>query len=136
MPPVGVRFYIDESLMGIGKAYAILRRDAVHPGHFDFPDVQLGAKDDEWIPVVAAKGLIVILRDKRTRTRPAERAAIIEHGLRSILIAVKHDLNSWGYNRLLVRHWDKIEANIEELGAGPWRLAVFETTVSVDRLSE
>lgn len=71
MPPAGARFYIDESLMGIGKAYAILRRDAVHPGHVGFPGVPLGAKDEEWIPVVAARGLIVILRDKHTRTRPA-----------------------------------------------------------------
>jgi len=134
MPPAGARFYIDESLMGIGKAYAILRRAAVHPGHVGFPEVPLGAKDEEWIPVVAARGLIVILRDKRTRTRPAERAAIIENELRCILIAVKRDLNSWGYNRLLVRHWAKIEANIEDLGAGPWRLAVFETTVTSQRL--
>lgn len=134
IPSGDVRFYVDESLMGIGKAYAVLRRDLTYPGHYAIPELMPGALDDEWIPVVAGMDLIAILRDKRTRTKPPERAAIIEHGLRCVLIAVKHDLSNWGYNRLLVKHRPRIEELAQELGDGPWRISVLETIVKYERL--
>lgn len=48
---------------------------------------------------------------------------------------MKRDLNNWDYNRLLVKHWDRIEELITELGDGPWRLSVLETSVKAQRLS-
>lgn len=44
----------------------------------------LGDKDEDWIPVVATAGLVVIGRDKRIRTRPAEFSFLRSHGLRYI----------------------------------------------------
>ncbi len=51
----GTRFYVDESLMGVGKAYEYLRHDTVHPGHRGIPELVPGALDDDWIPVVAGR---------------------------------------------------------------------------------
>lgn len=72
--------------MGLGLALARLRPDTVHPGHPLIPEVPRGALDPDWIPAVATRGLIVIGRDKRVRTKPAEKQAIIDSGLRYIWI--------------------------------------------------
>ena len=68
MPPDrrNLRFYFDESLLGVGKAIAIARRDTVHVGHplivATFP---LGILDVDWIPMAAANDWVVLLRDRR-----------------------------------------------------------------------
>jgi hypothetical protein len=128
-PPL--RFFADESVLGLGLALARLRPDTVHPGHPLLPDVPRGALDSEWIPAIAARGLIAIGRDKRIRTRPAERQAIIDSGLRYIWIGGKQDQSSWEWMRRLARYWDDIERLVEELGAGPWFLTVNLTSVVV-----
>jgi PIN like domain len=74
--------------------------------------------------VVANKGLVVISRDKKMRTRPAERAAIMASGMRGIWITDSKNLSSWALMTRLVRHWDQMEAMITDLGEGPWMLAL------------
>ena len=71
----GLRFFVDETSLGLGKALAIARHDVVHPGHPDLPSVPRGTLDPDWMPIVSAMGLVVISRDKRIRTKPAELAA-------------------------------------------------------------
>jgi len=83
--PAGLRFFADESVLGLGKALAIARRDLIHVGHPLIPTVPLGALDPVWIPEVAARDLIVIARDRRIRTKPGELALLREHGLRVLL---------------------------------------------------
>ncbi len=86
-------YFTDENTMGLGK---LLRRngrtDIRYPGHEELLGVPLGSADLEWMPVVGALGLIVITRDRRIRTRPAELAAYWEHGIRSVWIGAKQDL--------------------------------------------
>ena len=110
--------------MGLGLALARLRPDTVHLGHPLIPEVPRGALDPDWIPAVATRGLIVIGRDKRVRTKPAEKQAIIDSGLRYIWIGGKQDESSWEWMRRLTRHWDEIERLTGELGAGPWFITV------------
>lgn len=93
--PAELRFFVDESALGLGKALAIARRDVVHTGHPLIPDAALGALDTEWMPVIAGRQLAVIARDKRIRTKPAELAMLREHGLRVFWIAGKRDLSTW-----------------------------------------
>ena len=114
------RFFADESVLGLGMGLARLRPDVLHPGHPLIPEVPKGALDEDWIPLVAGRGLIAIGRDKRVRTRPAERRAIVDSRLRYIWIGGKKDLSSWEWARRLARDWDKIEALIVKLGPGPW----------------
>jgi hypothetical protein len=127
--PQNLRFFADESVLGLGKTLAIARRDLVHPGHPIIPDVPTGALDTVWIPEVAARGLVVFARDRRIRTKPAELEALRNAGLRVFWIAGKKDLTTWGYLIRLVRRWDEIEAMLATRGPGPWFVAVNETNL-------
>ena len=128
--PASLRLFVDENLLGVGKVLERARRDVVHSGHPLIPGAPLGARDTEWIPTVAAAGLIVITRDRRIRTRTAELEKLKQSGLRVFSIAGKQDLTTWGYLVRLVRRWDDIERLIVARGAGPWYMAVHETRVT------
>ncbi|MCB0926681.1 MAG: hypothetical protein U0R77_13325 [Mycolicibacterium insubricum] len=63
-----VRFYVDESAAGLGLALAAARKDTTHVGYPLIPECPRGALDTEWIPAVAARGLVVITRDSEEAT--------------------------------------------------------------------
>ncbi|HEU4658482.1 MAG TPA: hypothetical protein VFR97_13195 [Capillimicrobium sp.] len=129
-----LRFYVDESALGLGKALEAARKDTIHAGHKLIPECPLGALDTEWIPEVAARGLIVIARDRRIRTKPQELERFREAGLRVFWIAGKQDMPTWGWLTRLVRHWERIERTVEERGDGPWFYAVNEGGLSEIRV--
>lgn len=118
------RWFVDETSLGLGKALAIARRDVVYPGHRDLPSVPRGALDTDWMPIVAGLDLVVISRDKRIRTKPANLAAFRDAGLRAFWIAGKRDLNNWDSLRLVVKRWDLMEEIVRDRGAGPWFQAI------------
>lgn len=122
--PEKLRLFVDESALGLGKTLAIARRDVVHTGHPLVPDIPLGALDVDWIPAVAGKGLAVIARDKRIRTKPAELAALRAGGLRVFWIAGRRDLSTWDQLERIVRRWSDMERALSTKGPGPWFLAV------------
>lgn len=132
--PANLRYFVDESALGVGKALAIARKDLVHTGHPLIPEVPLGALDPVWIPAVAARDLAVIARDRHIRTKPGEIALLRQHGLRVFWIAGKRDLTTWDYLVRLVRRWDDIEKTLSTRGAGPWFMAVNETSVAEIRI--
>jgi hypothetical protein len=125
-----LRLFVDESALGLGKTLAVARRDVIHAGHALIPEAPLGALDTEWIPEVAARGLAVISRDKRIRTKPAEAALLRQYGLRVFWIAGKKDLSTWDYLVRVVRRWDEIEEALATNGAGPWFVAVNESRLT------
>lgn len=127
--PEQLRFYVDESALGIGKTLAAARRDTVHVGHPLIPECPLGAADIEWMPNVAARRLVVIGRDKRIRSRPQELRYLREAGLRVFEIGGKRDLSTWDWLTRLVRHWDTIEEIVRSRGPGPWLYIVNENAV-------
>jgi PIN like domain len=127
--PAQLRFFVDESALGLGKALAVARRDTVHAGHPLIPDAPLSALDPDWIPAVAARGLAVIARDKRIRTKPAEVALLREHGMRVFWLAGKRDLATWDALVRIVRHWDEIERTLAERADGPWFFAINENAL-------
>ncbi|MEU9890996.1 hypothetical protein [Sphaerisporangium sp. NPDC051011] len=133
MPPTdphNLRFFVDETSLGVGRALALLRRDVIHTNHRLIPEVPLGTLDDEWIPKVAAKELVVITRDKRIRTKHAKAMLYAENGLRVFWIAGKKDLSNWDTMCLLTRRWNDIEREIKERGPGPWFMAVNDGKLS------
>jgi len=127
--PEQLRFYVDESALGIGKTLAAARRDTVHVGHPLIPECPLGAADIKWMPIVAARQLVVIGRDKRIRSRPQELLYLKEAGLRVFEIGGKRDLSTWDWLKRLVRHWDTIEEIVRSRGPGPWLYIVNENAV-------
>ncbi|MDQ3730112.1 MAG: hypothetical protein M3355_11070 [Actinomycetota bacterium] len=128
--PDNLRFYVDESALGLGKALSHARRDTVHVGHPLLPECPLGVLDPDWIPAVAARDLVVIGRDRRIRTRPQELRALREAGLRVFWIAGKRDLSTWDWLVRLVRNWEAMEEIIDERGSGPWFFGVNERSVT------
>jgi hypothetical protein len=119
-----LRFFVDESALGLGKALEAARRDTIHAGHKLIPECPLGCLDTEWIPAVATRKLIVIARDKHIRTRPQEVERFREAGLRVFWIAGKQDQSTWDWLTRLVRLWPTIERTIRDRGDGPWFYAV------------
>ena len=115
-----VRFYVDESAAGLGLALAAARKDTIHVGHPLIPECPRGALDPDWIPAVAARGLIVIARDKKLRSKPVEVQALWEHGLRVFNIGGKKDLPTWDWLARVVRYWPRMEEIITQRGPGPW----------------
>jgi hypothetical protein len=124
-----VRFYVDESAAGLGLALAAARKDTIHVGHRLIPECPRGALDPDWIPAVAARGLIVITRDMKLRTKPVEVQALWENRLRVFNIGGKKDLPTWDWLARVVRHWPRMEEIISERGPGPWIYMLNETRV-------
>lgn len=125
MTPFSPVYFADENTLGLAK---VLRRagrnDFLSPGHPDLPEVPLGALDLEWMPIVGARGFVVVTRDRRIRTRPAELAAYREHGIRSVWIGAKRDMRPDEQAALFLRHEERIVREIIKRGAGPWALSL------------
>ena len=87
---LGAVYFTDENALGLGK---LLRRggreDILYPGHEELPEVPLGSLDLEWMPVISDRNLVVLTRDRRIRSRPAELRAYWELGIRSVWIGAK-----------------------------------------------
>jgi hypothetical protein len=124
-PPV--RWYADESVLGFGKLLAGVRDDVAYPGHPAVPEIQPGALDVEWMPIVAAHGWVVFHRDRRIRTRPAEVEIFASAGLRAVWFAGRRDLAPRHQLDLAHRHWDRLERDVVRLGPGPWALNLIDT---------
>ena len=73
-------FSFDECLLGAAKPLINNGFDALHPGHVGLPGLDLGARDTEWMPRVAAEGLIAVTRDRRINRNRSEREMIRAEG--------------------------------------------------------
>lgn len=115
-----VRFYVDESALGLGKALEAARKDVIRVGHRSIPECPLGTPDPVWMAVVAQRGLVVIGRDKHIRSRPGEREVLRSQGLKVLRIGGATDLTTWEWLGRFVRHWQAIEDVIASRPSGPW----------------
>ena len=122
---LGPVYFTDENTLGLGK---LLRRsgshDVLYPGHEELVEVPLGALDLDWMPVIAERNLVVLTRDRRIRTRPAELRAYSELGIRSVWIGAKQDLGPRDQLELFLKHEARLQREIIKRGAGPWALAM------------
>lgn len=129
-PLAGIRYFVDENLLGFHKLLSRTGRDdAAAPGDPRLPSVPLGALDLDWMPVVALAGLIVITRDRRIRSRPAELDTFRALRVRSVWLGGKRDLSPRGQLELFLRQEGRIQQFASELGAGPWILSVTSSRV-------
>ncbi|MCA1709422.1 MAG: hypothetical protein LC808_41540 [Actinobacteria bacterium] len=103
------RFFVDEDLSGFGIALMRLRRDVIVGRRA--PAVEVVPKDDpDWIPVVAARGWVVITNDRHIRTRPGEADQARDAGLLCVCLrpTVK-DASPWDFMMVLARHWPRVD---------------------------
>lgn len=123
-------YFVDETSMPLGRALATVRGDVVHPGHRRLPEVPPGTLDPDWIPIIGARRLVVIGRDRHIISKPAELAAYREHEIRAFWITGDKDLGSWENMTRIARWWNEMERVIARRGPGPWFYGVYPTTVS------
>ncbi len=127
---VSLRWYVDESMIAIGKALAAVRPDLIYPGHPLSP-VSRGTNDEDWLPIVGQNGWGVLMRDKRIRYRQPERQQLLDHGVRAFCLTGSGNQSKWEMLRLLVRHWDQMEDAMQL--DGPFLYAV--TTTGLRRIA-
>jgi len=110
------RFFVDEDLSGLGLALMRLRRDVALGGRQPASAV-LPKDDPDWIPIVAALGLVVITNDRRIRTRPGEADVAEQAGLRCVHLRPR-DKNptQWDFLLQLTAHWRVVDALPETPG--------------------
>ena len=114
-----VRYYFDADVLGLGKVVAALRPDATYPG--DPGDVvhrrqrppcaisSADVDDVDWIPRVAADGMIAISRDAQISRRIAEVEAVVQHRARLVVLSSADARTVWGQLEVLMCQWRRIE---------------------------
>lgn len=70
----------------VEAGWSVVLHDEVFPQ--DAPDV-------EWLPAVAAQGLVILTRDKQIRRRPDELVAILESGARVVFVGFEGSMRSY-----------------------------------------
>ena len=133
----GVIYFADENALGVAKLLLRAgRADLVHPGHRQLPQVPLGATDLEWMPVVARLDLLVLTRDRRIRSRPAELEAYRRLGIRSVWLGGKHDMNPRDLMALFKKQEVRLTQVARKNGPGPWAVSMSPSGVRPLRLPE
>jgi hypothetical protein len=80
--------------------------------------------DLDWMRVIADHNLVVLTRDRRIRTRPAELIQYRELGIRSVWIVAKRDLSPRDQLDLFLHYEARLRREIIKRGPGPWALAL------------
>jgi predicted nuclease of predicted toxin-antitoxin system len=81
--------FIDRSIpRGVAEAVKRMREDVIWLEDEFRHDVP----DEEWLAVAGQKGWLVITHDRRIRTRPGERQAIMENGVGCFIMTYRQDL--------------------------------------------
>jgi hypothetical protein len=121
---VPARFFVDENDLALGRSLATARKDVLHPGHPRLPEVPLGTPDRKWLRTVGTRGLVVITRDKRIRSRPREAQIVLDAGIRGFVLTSAGKFNTWDTLTLVVRQWEKLERYLDDHPSGPWLAAL------------
>ena len=115
-------FYLDASIqVAVRTALASVRDDIVYAGGRGAP--KENTQDRHWLATAGENGWVVLKRDKRIRTRPVEREALIAAGVRTFCLTGAGNYTRWEVLELLASRWRRIEevaANI----AGPYIYSV------------
>lgn len=98
--------FFDRSIpRSVADALARVRRDVMwlEPTFpHDTPDVV-------WLAEAGARAWIVVTRDARIRTRPAERAALEANGVGVFVLSQRRPLTRWDVLKVVVANLDEIE---------------------------
>jgi hypothetical protein len=118
-----VRYYVDADTLGLAHILASIRPDVTYPGDPGGtswkrkrpppPIVSTDVPDEQWIPVVASRGWLIITRDRRIERRPAERAAVIANSAQVVAITSRERLTVWHQLEIVMSRWRDIEQVVE-----------------------
>ena len=57
---MALRWFVNESALGLDDLLARIRDDVMYAGHPDLPDIPLGTIDVSWMPIVAERDWVAI----------------------------------------------------------------------------
>lgn len=101
-------FYVDASVpVAVRRALAEARDDVCYAGQPGLPKESTG--DIHWLEKAGEHDWVVLKRDKKIRTRPGERSALIHAGVRTFCLTGAGNYTRWDTLRLLVAKWAQIE---------------------------
>jgi hypothetical protein len=134
--PADVRFYVDADILGLAKLLVQVRHDVTYPGdpggvlhrrhRPPCPITDPATLDRDWIPHVAAKGWVIITRDRNIQDRPAEIAAVRDHGARMVTLHGPDARGTWQQLEVFMCRWRDIESCAAE--PGPFIYTATRTT--------
>ena len=102
--------FIDRSIpRAVARALQQVRNDVLWLDDV-FPS---DTADEDWLAHCGREGWLVITRDKRIRTRPAERAAMRRNSVGVFVITTAASLDRWQLLELLVPHLREMERSFE-----------------------
>ena len=117
--PAEVRFYVDADLLGLARVLASLRSDVTYPGDPGAvihkrsrpacPITSPAVKDTQWIPEVAARGWLIITRDRHIQEHRLEIAAVREHQARMIALTAADAGSVFAQLEVVMCRWRDIE---------------------------
>jgi len=113
---VNQRFFFDASLLGVARIMAQSHDRITYPGHSKWPFGQ-DEDDETWLQLVGDRGWCAIFRDKRIRYRTTERAALVRHRARAVVVATSRNLTIKDNVALLERHWSDVERTLVDAPA-------------------
>lgn len=120
-----MRFFADETDLLLAKRLESQHPgEVVYPGHPELPQVPRQSLDETWLPVAGSKGLVIVTRDKRIRSKPVERQLWIDHKLRGFVLTGRKSQDTKQSLEVLETNWNKIQQIIEQRPTGPWMYAV------------
>lgn len=103
--------FIDRSVpRGVADAVKMIRDDVLWLED-EFPH---DVSDQEWLAAAGERGWLVITHDKKIRTRPGERRAIMDHGVGCFILTYKQDLKKEEIVALIVENLEEMERRFEE----------------------
>lgn len=105
------QFFFDANLIGVARELEKVHHSILYPGHNDWPLAQ-DVDDETWLQLVGDRGWCAILRDKRIRYRTTERAALVRHRTRVVVITTTANLTIAENVKLLERYWPEIESTL------------------------
>lgn len=124
--PTTVRLYFDADVLGLARLLCQERADFTYPGdpggrikrrvRPPCPIKTPAAKDPEWLPVVAARGWLIVTRDRQIQRRTAELDAVRKHGAKMVNLAGADTIGTWAQLEVLLTRWREIEPLIDQPG--------------------
>lgn len=121
-------FYLDASIpIAVRTAVAGVRDDVLYAGGPDAPAES--TKDPIWLQQAGAGDWVVVMRDKHIRTRPGERQALVDAGVRAFCMTDSGNATRWQVLELLVTRWQRIQQTAANV-PGPYIYAVTRSGVT------
>lgn len=103
--------FIDRSVpRGVADAVKRMRDDILWLED-EFPH---DVPDEAWLARAGSEGWLVITHDRKVRTRPGERRAIMEHGVGCFILTYKQDLKKEEILALISSNLEEMERRFEE----------------------